>query len=167
MRLLTALAFASGVLALATGPVQHPAGQQEVQGVASFNSEDAAVLVVPDIAPRDETVSSSALEKRTGYEATVPLPVVGNPRSVTIAGVIVTFIMAKRMVQRGGAEFAEFFVDKIMFKSQNPGFTKIQAIANGVTFLSRKIVKSFEATGEVPTGAEAFKLFVEQTNDEL
>ncbi|KAG5946751.1 hypothetical protein E4U59_003105 [Claviceps monticola] len=166
MRLLTALAFASGVLALATGPVQHPAGQQEVQGVASFNPEDAA-LVVPEIAPRDETVSLSALEKRAGYEAEVPLPVVGNPRSVTIAGVIVTFIMAKRMVQRGGAEFAEFFVDKIMFKSQNSGFTKIQAIANGVTFFSRKIVKAFEASGEVPTGADVFKLFVEQTDDEL
>ncbi|KAG5936094.1 hypothetical protein E4U60_002800 [Claviceps pazoutovae] len=166
MRLLTALAFASGVLALATGPVQHPAGQQEVQGVASFNPGDAA-LVVPEVAPRDETVSVSALEKRTGYQADVPLPVVGNPHAVTIAGVVVTFIMAKRMVERGGAKFAEFFVDKVMFKSLNPGFTKVQAIANGIEFFSRKIVKSFEATGEVPTGADVFKMFVEPTNDEL
>ncbi|KAG6054095.1 hypothetical protein E4U17_004069 [Claviceps sp. LM77 group G4] len=166
MRLLTALAFASGALALATGPVQHSAGQQEVQGDASFNPEDAA-LAVPEIAPRDDTVSSSELQKRAGYEETVQLPVVGNPRSITIAGVVITFIMAKRMVQRGGAEFAEFFVDKIKFKSQNPGFTAVQAIANGVSFFSRHVVKGYESTGEVPTGAEAFKLIVAPTNDEL
>ncbi|KAG6092573.1 hypothetical protein E4U14_000592 [Claviceps sp. LM454 group G7] len=166
MRLLTALAFASGALALATGPVQHPAVQQDVQGDASFNPEDAA-LAAPEIAPRDETVSSSELQKRVGVEQTIDLPVVGNPQSIVVAGVVVTFIMAKRMVERGGARFAEFFVDKIMFKSQNPGFTAVQAIANGIEFFSRHVVKGFEATGEVPTGADTFKMIVAPTNDEL
>lgn len=43
MRLLKTLAFASGVVALATGPVQPLADQQTVQGDASLKPEDAVV----------------------------------------------------------------------------------------------------------------------------
>lgn len=43
MRLLTALAFTSGVSALATGPVQILADQQTVQDDASLDPKNAVV----------------------------------------------------------------------------------------------------------------------------
>ncbi|KAG6091222.1 hypothetical protein E4U30_007399, partial [Claviceps sp. LM220 group G6] len=67
MRLLTTLAFVSAALALVTGPpVQRPSDQQTVQGDTLLYPENAVLETDSGrrITSRDETVSSSEVEKR-------------------------------------------------------------------------------------------------------
>ncbi|KAG6084503.1 hypothetical protein E4U16_001632 [Claviceps sp. LM84 group G4] len=170
MRLHTTLAFVSGALALATGPlVQHPSDQQTVQGDTSFNAEDT-VLVTSEITSRDETVSSSEVEKRMpGTEATVRMPQAPGPGAtpITIAGITITFIMAKRWIQRNGEEVLEHYVKHLLFRNQNPGRMAVEAIANGLKFFSMHMAQNVQSTDDPPTGADYFKLTVEALGDEL
>ncbi|KAG5919630.1 hypothetical protein E4U61_000725 [Claviceps capensis] len=170
MRFLTALTFASGALALATGPVQHPADQQTVQGDALLNP-DNAVLTTPGITPQDETVSSSEVEKRNpGTSASVRLPTaMGNSaRPITIAGITISFVMAKRWVQRNGEEVLEYFVKHVLFCNRNPTRMIVQASANGLNFFNMRMAANVQSYDEdPPTGANFFELVVRPSNDEL
>ncbi|KAG6138238.1 hypothetical protein E4U35_000693 [Claviceps purpurea] len=170
MRLLTALTFASGALALATGPVQRPADQQTVQGDALLNPENA-VLAIPEITPRDETVSSSEVGKRNpGTEATVRMPTAPGPGAgpLTIAGVTIIFVMGKRWIQRQGEEVLEHFVKHVLFRNGNRARMFVQATANGINFFTMRMAQNVQTYDQdPPTGADFFKLVVRPVNDEL
>ncbi|KAG6116254.1 hypothetical protein E4U13_002010 [Claviceps humidiphila] len=167
MRLLTTLALASGALALATGPVQPPADQQTVEGDALLNPDNA--VLVTEITPRDETVSSSEVDKRmTGTQATVRMPRGPNdPTTVTIAGITITFIMAHRWVQRQSKNVAEFYVKHVLFANRNPARMAVQAIANGLTFFNMRMAQNVQSSDDPPMGADTFKLVVSAVSDEL
>ncbi|KAG5928294.1 hypothetical protein E4U60_007812 [Claviceps pazoutovae] len=170
MRFLTALTFASGALALATGPIQHPADQQTVQGDALLSPENA-VLTTPGITSQDETVSSSEVEKRTpGTSASVRLPT--NPDSgalpITIAGIVISFVMSKRWIERNGERVLEWFVQHVIFRNQNPVRTIVEATANGLSLFNMRMAQNVQMYGEdPPAGADFFTLVVRPLNDEL
>ncbi|KAG5974399.1 hypothetical protein E4U56_004726 [Claviceps arundinis] len=170
MRLLTTLAFISGALALATrSPVQHLSDIQTVQDDTSFNAEDT-VLVIPEITSRDETMSSSKVEKRMpGTEATVRMPTAPGPGStpITIAGITITFVMAKRWVVRNGVEVFEDFVEHVLFRNGNGARMVVEAVANGIKFFSMHMAAGVQSTDELPIGAEHFKLTVQPVSNEL
>ncbi|KAG5934971.1 hypothetical protein E4U60_003430 [Claviceps pazoutovae] len=167
MRFLTALTFASGALALATGPVQRPADQQTVQGDASLNPENA-VLATPEITSRDETVSPSGVEKRVpGIEAKIPIPTGPDPKTVTIAGITVSFIMAHRWIQVNGKNVLEYFVKHLMFRNRNSERTLVEAAANGFTFFTMRMAGGVQYTDDPPFGADTLNLVVRPLNDEL
>ncbi|KAG6055444.1 hypothetical protein E4U32_006277 [Claviceps aff. humidiphila group G2b] len=175
MRLLNALAFASGVLALAIGPVQPLADQQTVQGDAtdaSLNLENAVVPVSDKLTPRDEIVSSSELEKREpGTSATVRFPGgpnAANPSAVIIAGVSISFIMAYRYIERQGTRVRDYYVRRIGYHNENAGRIAIQAVANGVEMLNQHIESERQGLMDPPEGANNFLLVVTPlSNDEL
>ncbi|KAG5913265.1 hypothetical protein E4U61_007146 [Claviceps capensis] len=166
MRLLTTLACASGVLALATGPVQPLADQQTVQVDASIKPENAVVAASDSrITPRDETEPSSELDKRmNGSMATIFLPTVADAAAILIAGVSVSFIMASRVIRRQGQDVTEWFVKRLQFHNTNPTNTFVACVANGVNLYSREMGKEFVETmrNDVPSGLRTFKLVVSQ-----
>ncbi|KAG6113283.1 hypothetical protein E4U14_001760 [Claviceps sp. LM454 group G7] len=168
MRLLNALAFASGVFALATGPVQPLADQHTVQGDASLDLENA-VAPASELTARDEIVSSSELEKREpGTSATVRFPHEANPSAVVIAGVSISFIMAYRYVVRQGTRVRDYYVSRIGYHNENAGRIAIQAVANGVQMLNQHIESERQGLMDPPAGADNFLLVVTPlSNDEL
>ncbi|KAG6124602.1 hypothetical protein E4U12_008061 [Claviceps purpurea] len=170
MRLLTALTFASGALALATGPVHDPADQQTVQGDALLNPENA-VLATPEITSRDETASSAELsevEKRApGTQASVRMPKGPSAASVTIAGITVSFIMAHRWIERQGKNVAEYYVKHMTFRNENNARTIVEATANGLKFFTMRMAENVQYSEDPPFGADFFKLVVRPVNDEL
>lgn len=122
------------------------------------------------ITSRDETVSSSEVEKRMpGTEATVRLPTEEGPGStpITIAGIIITFVMAKRWVVRNGVEVFEEFVEHVLFRNGNGARMAVEAVANGVKFFSMRMAAGVQSTDELPIGADNFKLTVQSVSDEL
>ncbi|KAG6066602.1 hypothetical protein E4U32_005665 [Claviceps aff. humidiphila group G2b] len=165
MRLLTTLAFASGALALATGPVQHPADQRTVEGDALLNAENA-VLVTPEITSRDETVPSSELEKRMGgTQATIRLPTEPSPASIVIAGVTVSFIMTYRWVERQGMNAKQYYVEYVKFHNRNRERKLVQAVANGAFIQDRLMESGFSQTRDAPQGITNFVLTVADSRD--
>ncbi|KAG5931790.1 hypothetical protein E4U59_007907 [Claviceps monticola] len=170
MRFLTALTFASGALALATGPVQHPADQQTVQGDALLNPGNS-VLTTPGTTAQDETVSTSEVGKRNpGTTATVRFPTdIGrSARPITIAGITVTFVMAKRWIQRNGENVLEYFVQHVLFRNGNPTRMIVQATANGLSFFNVRLASNVQTyDNDPPAGASVFELVVRPVNDEL
>ncbi|KAG6099735.1 hypothetical protein E4U30_001745 [Claviceps sp. LM220 group G6] len=170
MRLLTALAFASGVLALVTGPVQPLADQQTVQDDASLNLENA-VVPPSELTARDEIVSSSELEKRepsTSATVRFPGPNEDDPSAVVIAGISITFIMAYRYVVRQGQSVRDYYVMFISYHNQNAGRVAIQAVGNGVRMLDRHIEREGRGLMVPPAGANNFLLVVRRLfNNEL
>ncbi|KAG6293017.1 hypothetical protein E4U09_003162 [Claviceps aff. purpurea] len=167
MRLLTALTFASGALALATGLVHDPADQQTVQGDVLLNPENA-VLATPEITPRDETVSSSEVGKRNpGTEATVRMPNGPSPASVTIAGITVSFMMAHRWIQVNGKNVLEYYVRNVTFRNGTRGRVFVDAVANGLNFFTMRMAAGVQYSDDPPFGADTFKLVVRPINDEL
>ncbi|KAG6221165.1 hypothetical protein E4U25_000254 [Claviceps purpurea] len=162
MRLLTALAFASGVSALATGPVQPLADQQTVQVDASINPENA-VVAAPELTPKDETETSLELDKRmNGSMATIFMPQVADAAAVVIAGVSVSFIMASRVIRRQGQDITEWFVKRLQFHNTNPTNTVVQCVAGTIDLYQREMRKEFVETKDVPEGIRAFKMVVSQ-----
>ncbi|KAG6043992.1 hypothetical protein E4U17_000722 [Claviceps sp. LM77 group G4] len=156
MRLLNALAFASGVLSLATGPVQPLAD-------VSLNSENA-VVAAPEITPQDETASSLALDKRmNGSMATIFMPHVADAAAVVIAGVSVSFIMASRIIRQQGVDVTEWFVKRLQFHNTNPSNTVVQCVVNGVNLYNREMRREWVETKDVPDGIRAFTMVVSQT----
>ncbi|KAG6104005.1 hypothetical protein E4U13_000253 [Claviceps humidiphila] len=168
MRLLTALAFASGVVALATGPVQPPTDQQTVQGDASLNL-DNAVVAASEITSRDDTVPSQDLDKRmNGAMATILMPTVADAAAVVIAGVSVSFIMASRVIRRQGQSVTEWFVKQLKIHNQNDSRTVVQlVIGEGITLYDRHMNKEFVETRTIPEGIKALTMTVSQQNNEL
>ncbi|KAG6018802.1 hypothetical protein E4U40_007743 [Claviceps sp. LM458 group G5] len=159
MRLLTALVFASGVLSLATGPVQPLAD-------ASLNPENAVVAAPDIITTRDETVPSSELDKRmNGNMASVFMPHAADAAAVVIAGVSVSFIMASRVIRRQGQDVTEWFVKQLRFHNTNPTNTVVQCVANGINLYNREMRREFVETKDVPDGIRAFKMVVSQVSD--
>ncbi|KAG6116904.1 hypothetical protein E4U14_008278 [Claviceps sp. LM454 group G7] len=173
MRLLTTLAFVSAALALVTGPpVQRPSDQQTVQGDTLLYPENAVLETDSGrrITSRDETVSSSEVEKRMpGTQATVRMPKEPGPGStpITIAGITITFVMAKRWIQRNGEEVLENFVKHVLFTNRNPARMAVEAVANGITFFSMHMAQNVQSTDDLPIGADSFKLVVQPLGDEL
>ncbi|KAG6066600.1 hypothetical protein E4U32_005663 [Claviceps aff. humidiphila group G2b] len=173
MRLLTTLAFVSAALALVTGPpVQRPSDQQTVQGDTLLYPENAVLETDSGrrITSRDETVSSSEVEKRMpGTQATVRMPKEPGPGStpITIAGITITFIMAKRWIQRNGEEVLENFVKHVLFTNRNPARMAVEAVANGITFFSMHMAQNVQSTDDLPIGADYFKITVQPLGDEL
>ncbi|KAG6280628.1 hypothetical protein E4U46_000504 [Claviceps purpurea] len=163
MRLLTALAFASGVSALATGPVQPLADQQTVQVDASINPENA-VVAAPELTPKDETETSLELDKRmNGSMATIFMPQVADAAAVVIAGVSVSFIMASRVIRRQGQDITEWFVKRMKFHNMNPTTTFVQCVAANMGLFQGEMRKEFvEETRDIPEGIRAFKMVVSQ-----
>ncbi|KAG6109145.1 hypothetical protein E4U13_006090 [Claviceps humidiphila] len=169
MRLLKALAFASGVVALATGPVQPLADQQTVQGDASLNPE-GAVVASQEITPRDETVPSLEVDKRmNGAMATILMPHVADATAVVIAGVSVSFIMASRVIQRQGRSVTEWFVKQLKIHNMNNSRTMVQlVVGEGITLYDRHMNREFVETKTIPEGIKALKVIVSQlASDEL
>ncbi|KAG5950797.1 hypothetical protein E4U58_001412 [Claviceps cyperi] len=167
MRFLPVFALASGALALATGPVQQTADQQTVQGDELLNPENA-VLATPEITLRDDTVSSSELEKRNpSTQATIRFPAEANPRPVVIAGITITFTMGYRWVKQAGKNVVQYYVKHLLFANGNPGRTAVQAIANGATFFSMRMAQNVQRPEDPPAGVNAFTLFVTDVHDEL
>ncbi|KAG5967438.1 hypothetical protein E4U56_000892 [Claviceps arundinis] len=167
MRLLTALAFASGVVALATGPVQPPTDQQTVQDDASLNLENA-VVAASEITSRDDTVPSLDLDKRmNGAMATILMPTVADAAAVVIAGVSVSFIMASRVIRRQGQSVTEWFVRQLRIHNQNPTTTVVQIVANGANFYDRHLKTEFIDIRDAPEGLSKLTLVVSQQNNEL
>ncbi|KAG6099470.1 hypothetical protein E4U14_007293 [Claviceps sp. LM454 group G7] len=171
MRLLNALVFVSGVVALATGPVQPLADQQTVQSDASLNSENA--VVAPETAPRDETVPSLELDKRmNGAMATILLPHVAEAAPVIIAGVSVSFIMASRVIRRQGQSVTEWFVKHVKVHNQNNSRTMVQLIlqayGQGISLYDRHMNKEFVETRTIPDGVafKTMKIVVSQLSDD-
>ncbi|KAG5938162.1 hypothetical protein E4U59_003976 [Claviceps monticola] len=165
MRLLTTLACASGVLALATGPVQPLADQQTVQIDASINPENAVVAASDSITPRDETEPSLELDKRmNGSMATIFLPTVADAAAIVIAGVSVSFIMASRVIRRQGQDVTEWFVKRLKFHNTNRTNTVVSCIANGINLYNREMRKEFVETmpRDVPEGLRTFSMVVSQ-----
>ncbi|KAG5974400.1 hypothetical protein E4U56_004727 [Claviceps arundinis] len=167
MRFLTVLALASGAFALATGPVQHPADQQTVEGDALLNPDNA--VLVTEITPRDETVPSSEVDKRMpGVQASVRIPRgPSDPTTVTIAGITVTFLVAQRWIKKAGKGIMEFSVKSVTFGNDNAGKKIVQAIANGVSFFSMRMAENVQRSDDAPAGADAFTLIVTPVTDEL
>ncbi|KAG5974401.1 hypothetical protein E4U56_004728 [Claviceps arundinis] len=169
MRLLTTLALASGALALATGPVQHPADHQTVESHALLNPENA--VLATEITTRDETVSSSEVDKRMpGVEATVRIPRgPTDPTTVTIAGITVTFLVAQRWIKKAGKGIMEFSVTGVGFANRShTGKMIVQAVAKGATFFSMRMAENVARfADDPPTGADAFTLIVTAVDDEL
>ncbi|KAG6066601.1 hypothetical protein E4U32_005664 [Claviceps aff. humidiphila group G2b] len=168
MRLLTALALASGALALATGPVQHPADHQTVEGDALLNPENA--VLATEITTRDETVSSSEVDKRMpGVQASIRIPRgPADPTTVTIAGITVTFIVAQRWIKKAGKGIMEFSVKSVTFANDNAGKKVVQAVAKGATFFSMRMARNVQRFADVPSqGPDAFTLIVTAVDDEL
>ncbi|KAG5957730.1 hypothetical protein E4U58_005700 [Claviceps cyperi] len=132
MRLLTLLTFASGALALATGPVHRSADQQAVDDDASLPLENAA-LANHEITRRDEEALQS-LERR-GYGASmrgVMLPRSLSPAATIINGVKFSYTMALHWVKsESGAWVYDYYVKSIqVFNQLNKQFV-VQIIAAG------------------------------------
>ncbi|KAG6107935.1 hypothetical protein E4U13_006737 [Claviceps humidiphila] len=170
MRLLTALAFASGVLALATGPVQPLADRQTVQDDASLDPDNAVDLAL-ELPPWDKVASSSELEKRepsTSATVRFPGPDEGDPSAVVIAGISITFIMAYRYVMRQGERVRDHYVMFISYHNQNAGRVAIQAVGNGVRMLDQHIERDGRGLILPPAGVNNFLLVVRRLfNNEL
>ncbi|KAG6054804.1 hypothetical protein E4U32_006686 [Claviceps aff. humidiphila group G2b] len=173
MRLLNALAFASGVVALATGPIQPLADQQTVQGDASPNNPENAVIAASEITSGDEKVPSLELDKRmNGAMATILLPHVADAAPVIIAGVSVSFIMASRVIRRQGQSVTEWFVKHVKVHNQNNSRTMVQLIlqayGQGISLYDRHMNKEFVETRTIPDGVafKAMKIVVSQLSDD-
>ncbi|KAG6092567.1 hypothetical protein E4U30_001744 [Claviceps sp. LM220 group G6] len=168
MRLLNALTFASGIVALATGPVQPRTDQQTVQGDASLNPENAVIAASDKITSRDDTVPSLDLDKRmNGAMATILMPQVADAAAVVIAGVSVSFIMASRVIRRQGQSVTEWFVRQLRIHNQNPTTTVVQIVANGANFYDRHMKTEFIDIRDAPEGLRKLTLVVSQQDNEL
>ncbi|KAG6020638.1 hypothetical protein E4U19_006238 [Claviceps sp. Clav32 group G5] len=168
MRLLTILSLASGALALATGPVKQPADHQLVEGDALLNTENA--VLATEITPRDETVSSSEVDKRMpGVQATVRIPTgPSDPTTVTIAGITVTFIVAQRWIKQAGKSVFEFSVKGVGFTNRSHGKMIVQGLVQGVEFFTMRMKENVARFADnPPIGADAFTLVVTAVDDEL
>ncbi|KAG6113282.1 hypothetical protein E4U14_001759 [Claviceps sp. LM454 group G7] len=167
MRLLNALTFASGIVALATGPVQPRTDQQTVQGDASLNPE-YSIIAAPEITSRDEAVPSLELDKRmNGALATILMPTVADAAAVVIAGVSVSFIMASRVIRRQGQSVTEWFVKQLKIHNQNDSRTAVQLIiGEGITLYDRHMHKEFVETRTIPEGIKKLTMTVSQLADD-
>ncbi|KAG6095640.1 hypothetical protein E4U30_002163, partial [Claviceps sp. LM220 group G6] len=101
--------------------------------------------------------------------ATVRMPKEPGPGStpITIAGITITFIMAKRWIQRNGEEVLENFIKHVLFTNRNPARMAVEAVANGITFFSMHMAQNVQSTDDLPIGADYFKLVVQPLGDEL
>ncbi|KAG6284267.1 hypothetical protein E4U45_001100, partial [Claviceps purpurea] len=105
MRLLTLLTFASGALALATGPVHRPADQQAVDGGASLSLEKA-VLADHEISRHDEEASQSLEKRMNGITMRgIVLPKASAPAALLFNGLKITFSMGIHWVKSQAGEW--------------------------------------------------------------
>ncbi|KAG6023338.1 hypothetical protein E4U40_004039 [Claviceps sp. LM458 group G5] len=168
MRLLTALGFACGALAVATGPVQSSKDSLTVDGERLPDPKND--VTTHEISHQDEELSSSNLKKLVGRGSVlndIQLPRRPNPEPVILAGVTVSFIMASRYVRVQGTNLLQYYVKNMSFHNQNAQRVAVEAIASGVNFFSYHLSDGGIRAGNPPDGAETFKLIVEPVNSEL
>ncbi|KAG6054235.1 hypothetical protein E4U32_007065 [Claviceps aff. humidiphila group G2b] len=166
MRLLTVLSLACGALALATGPVQPLTDSFTVDGGGSLNLKDAAVA--QEITRRDEEVSSSKLDKRTGFlMENLILPNEANPQNVVYAGITISFIMATRYVMRQGRRVQQWYTESMYFQNNGAQRMAVQAVALGEKFFYSRLDSDGAASGNPDPKASTFSLSITPVNDEL
>ncbi|KAG6027852.1 hypothetical protein E4U19_001783 [Claviceps sp. Clav32 group G5] len=167
MRLLNLLIFASGALALATGPVHRPAKQQAVDGDASLNLGNA-VLVDHEITQRDEEASQS-LEKRGGISLDgIKLPRVATPTAMLVAGVKITFTMALKWVKQEGGEWLyQYAVESMKVANELNQRLSVEIVSAGQMVLNAHLNALGESTATPPEGATTFGLYINELHSEL
>ncbi|CCE27245.1 uncharacterized protein CPUR_00717 [Claviceps purpurea 20.1] len=168
MRLLTLLTFASGALALATGPVHRPADQQAVDDDASLSLEKA-VLADHEITRHDEEASQS-LEKRVNGITMrgIGLPKTGAPAAMIFNGVKITFVMGVHWVKTEGGKWVyENYVQSMHLLNQLNRRISVQIVAAGQTFLREHMAQLGEGDGTPPEGAKTFDLYISELHTEL
>ncbi|KAG6113121.1 hypothetical protein E4U13_003980 [Claviceps humidiphila] len=168
MRVLIALGFAYGALAIAIGPVQFSKSSLTVDGKES--SDLIKAVVTHEIAHPDEELSSSKLNKRVGRGIVIndlQIPHRPNPEPVILAGVTVSFIMASRYVRVQGTNILQYYVKNMSFHNQNAQRVAVEPIANGINFFSYHLSDQGVRVGKPPDGAATFKLSIEPVDSEL
>ncbi|KAG6300190.1 hypothetical protein E4U09_007330 [Claviceps aff. purpurea] len=169
MRLLTLLTFASGALALATGPVHRPADQQAVDDDASLNLEKA-VLADHEITRHDEEASQS-LEKRVNgitMMKDIGLPRTGAPAAMIFNGLKITFSMGVHWVKTEAGEWVyENYVQSMHLLNQLNRRISVQIVAAGQTFLREHMAQLGEGDGTPPEGALTFDIYINELHTEL
>ncbi|KAG5993624.1 hypothetical protein E4U52_001798 [Claviceps spartinae] len=168
MRILIALGFACGALAVAIGPVQSSKSSLTVDGKESTDLINA--VTTHEITHQDEELSSSKLNKRVGRGIVIndlQIPRRPNPEPVILAGVTVSFIMASRYVRVKGTNILQYYVKNMSFHNQNAQRMAVQAIANGINFFSYHLSEQGIRVGNPPDGAQTFKLSIEPVDSEL
>ncbi|KAG6165125.1 hypothetical protein E4U24_002528 [Claviceps purpurea] len=166
MRILIALGFACGALAVAIGPVQSSKDNRTVNGEGSPNLKNA--VATHEFTHQDEELSSSKLNKRVGRGVQlndIQLPRRPNPEPVILAGVTVSFIMASRYVRAQGTNILQYYVKNMSFHNQNAQRVAVQAIANGINFFSYRLGDQGIRAGTPPDGAATFMLVIEPVAD--
>ncbi|KAG6275372.1 hypothetical protein E4U47_000946 [Claviceps purpurea] len=156
MRVLIALGFACGALAVAIGPVQSSKDNRTVNGEGSPNLKNA--VATHEITHQDEELSSSKLNKRVGRG--VQLNDIQLPPGVTVS-----FIMASRYVRAQGTNILQYYVKNMSFHNQNAQRVAVQAIANGINFFSYRLGDQGIRAGTPPDGAATFMLVIEPVPD--
>ncbi|KAG5985919.1 hypothetical protein E4U52_000780 [Claviceps spartinae] len=169
MRLLTVLSLACGALSLATGPVQPLTDSFTVDGGESLKQESViAISRVPLITRRDEEVSSSKLDKRTGFVMeNLILPNEANPQNVVYAGITISFIMATRYVMRQGRRVQQWYTESMYFQNNGAQRMAVQAVALGKKFFYSRLDSNGAASGNPDPKALTFSLSITPVNDEL
>ncbi|KAG5962686.1 hypothetical protein E4U58_003795 [Claviceps cyperi] len=170
MRILTALGFACGALAVAIGSVQSSKNSLTVDGEGSPDLKNA--VATHEITHQDEELSSFKFDKRTlgrGAQLSgLQLPTKPNPEPLIIAGVTVTFIMATRWVRAQGTNLMQYYVKTMAFRNQNSQRIAIQAFANGANFLSFSTLGEQGVQSQTPPdGVQTFSLSVAPVHTEL
>ncbi|KAG5920190.1 hypothetical protein E4U61_000190 [Claviceps capensis] len=168
MRLLTLLTFASGALAVATGPVHRPADQQAVHDDASLNLEKA-VLADQEITRHDEEASQSIEKRINGITMSgIGLPRTGAPAAMIFNGLKITFTMGLHWVKKEGGKWVyENYVQSMHLLNQLNRRISVQIVAAGQTFLSEHMNQLGERDGTPPEGAKTFDLYINELHGEL
>ncbi|KAG6231887.1 hypothetical protein E4U26_006263 [Claviceps purpurea] len=156
MRILIALGFACGALAVAIGPVQYSKDNRTVNGEGSPNLKNA--VATHEFTHQDEELSSSKMNKRVGRG--VQLNDIQLPPGVTVS-----FIMASRYVRAQGTNILQYYVKNMSFHNQNAQRVAVQAIANGINFFSYRLGDQGIRAGTPPDGAATFMLVIEPVAD--
>ncbi|KAG5939244.1 hypothetical protein E4U59_003249 [Claviceps monticola] len=166
MRLLTLLTFASGALALATGPVHRPADQRAVYDDASLKLEKA-VLADQEITRHDEEASQS-LEKRVNGITMrgIMLPKSVAPAAMLFNGLKITFTMGIHWVKTEGGKWVyENYVQSMHLLNQLNRRMSVQIIAAGQTLLAEHMNRLGEGDAAPPEGTKTFDLYISELHD--
>ncbi|KAG6027384.1 hypothetical protein E4U40_001569 [Claviceps sp. LM458 group G5] len=167
MRLLTLLTFASGALALATGPVHRPADQQAVDDNASLNLEKA---VLADEITRHDEEASQPLEKRVNGIAMpgIVLPKINAPAAVIFNGLKITYHMALHWVKKANGDWAwEYYVQSMELLNQLNRRISVEIISAGKMLFDQHLNQLAEGNAILPEGVQTFDLYINEANTEL
>lgn len=115
------------------------------------------------IAGKNEAATPDELTKRTvGYEWNdIPMATGKNPAKQVVAGITITYVVAKSYVQRNGHRVPEWNTVLMRFKNSARHARLVQAVVNGVTFFSKILRPGEEDSQMVPPNAQFYDLIVD------